>query len=120
MGIFDKFKSAIDTAAAAINKSIESSQNAKDPLQDEIVNNKTVVVLDPPRKGCDKSLLQTLNKTCADKIIYVSCDPSTLARDLNILCGFEGGKYKINFIRPYDMFPQTKHVETVVVLSLKN
>ena len=89
-------------------------------LNKEIENNKTVVVLDPPRKGCDKSLLQTLNENCVNKIIYVSCDPSTLARDLNILCALKDSKYKINFIRPYDMFPQTKHVETVVSLSLKN
>lgn len=86
-------------------------------LKQEIKNNKTVIILDPPRKGCDKKLLQTLNEVVPQKIIYVSCDPATLARDLKILCASENSKYKINFIRPYDMFPQTKHIETVVVLE---
>ena len=88
-------------------------------IKSEIMNNKSVIVLDPPRKGCDKSLLNTLNEVCVQKIIYISCDPATLSRDLNILCNGSNSKYKVNFIRPYDMFPQTKHVETVVSLSLK-
>ncbi len=88
-------------------------------LKEEIVVGKTVVVLDPPRKGCDKNLLQTLNSVAPQKIIYVSCNPATLARDLNELSASNGSRYKINFVRPYDMFPQTKHIETVAVLSLK-
>ncbi len=88
-------------------------------LKQKIKENKTVVVLDPPRKGCAINLLNTLNEVAPLKILYVSCDPSTLARDLNILCAQKNSKYKISYIRPYDMFPQTKHVETVVMLTLK-
>ena len=75
-----------------------------------------VVVLDPPRKGCSREVVETLVKVKPTKIIYISCNPSTLARDLNIL--FNSSKeYKINKIQPYDMFPNTKHVETLVVLE---
>lgn len=95
---------------------VGDSSKTLQQLKRELLTNKSVVVLDPPRKGCDKSLLITLNDVCPEKILYISCESSTLARDLNILCA-NGGKYKINFVRPYDMFPQTKHVETVVSLS---
>ena len=80
------------------------------PKQDEIT-----IVLDPPRKGCDKNVLETICKNMPAKIIYMSCDPSTLARDLKIL--LESGNYKIKYIQPFDMFPQTKHVETLAVLE---
>jgi predicted metal-dependent phosphoesterase TrpH len=95
---------------------------AAEDLMPDIVKNQghiDAVILDPPRKGCDESILQTLNNVCPQKIIYISCDPATLARDLKILCTLSTSKYKINFIRPYDMFPQTKHVETVVCLYKK-
>lgn len=74
-----------------------------------------VVVLDPPRKGCDGELLKTLLKTLPERIVYVSCDPATLARDLKILC--EGGAYRIRAVQPCDMFPMTVHCEAVVSLS---
>ncbi|MBQ8468479.1 MAG: 23S rRNA (uracil(1939)-C(5))-methyltransferase RlmD [Clostridia bacterium] len=73
-----------------------------------------VVVLDPPRKGCDKRVLDSLIAACPQKIIYVSCDPSTLARDLKILAG----NYEIAKIKPFDMFPQTANVETLAILKL--
>lgn len=75
------------------------------------------IVLDPPRKGCDQSVLDSILSTLPNKIVYLSCDPSTLARDLAILC--KDGNYQVKYIQPYDMFPQTKHVETLVCL-LKN
>ncbi len=71
------------------------------------------IVVDPPRKGCSKQTIQTLIDLNSEKIIYVSCDPSTLARDLNLL----KQHYNIEVIQPVDMFPQTYHVETVVLLS---
>jgi 23S rRNA (uracil1939-C5)-methyltransferase len=74
-----------------------------------------VVFLNPPRKGCDPSLIQTLMQTKPSKIIYVSCDPATLARDLALL----HPSYTIDTIQPIDLFPQTMHVETVVRLSLR-
>ena len=73
------------------------------------------LVLDPPRKGCDAKVLDAILKVQPTKIIYVSCDPSTLARDLNLL--MQSGNYGIKFIQPYDMFPQTKHVENLAVLE---
>ncbi len=73
-----------------------------------------VCVLNPPRKGCELSFLQALVHLKPKKIIYVSCDPATLARDLAILCA-QG--YQIANVKPFDMFPQTIHVECVVLLE---
>ncbi len=72
-----------------------------------------VVILDPPRKGCAQTLLTTLADIRPGKIIYVSCDPATLARDVNIL---RSSGYEIRAYRPFDCFCQTIHVETVVQL----
>ena len=73
-----------------------------------------VIVVDPPRKGCDELLLHTMAKMEPDRIVYVSCDPATLARDLKILkeLGYDTVK-----VQPVDMFPQTPGVETVCLLS---
>lgn len=76
-----------------------------------------VIVVDPPRKGCDEMCLDTMLKMAPDRIVYVSCDSATLARDLRILC--DGG-YELKRVRPVDMFPQTVHVETVCQLVLRN
>ena len=76
-----------------------------------------VVVVDPPRKGCDKKLLDAITNIDAKKIVYVSCDPSTLGRDLKVL---EENGYKTLEVQPVDMFPNTAHVETVVLMSKVN
>ena len=73
-----------------------------------------VIVVDPPRKGCEEALLDTMVRMEPDRIIYVSCDSATLARDLKYLC--ERG-YKLQKACPVDMFPQTVHIETVCILS---
>ena len=73
-----------------------------------------VIVVDPPRKGCDETLLHTMTEMQPDKIVYVSCDSATLARDLKILC--ERG-YCLERVRAVDQFPMSVHVETVVLLS---
>ena len=73
-----------------------------------------VIVIDPPRKGCDKAVLNAITGSAVQRVIYVSCDPATLARDVRILV--DGG-YSIQKVQPIDMFPQTAHVETVVLLS---
>lgn len=73
-----------------------------------------VVVVDPPRKGCDVKLLNAITNIDAKKIVYVSCDPSTLARDLAIL---EGNGYKTVRVQPVDMFPHTAHIEICVLLQ---
>ena len=73
-----------------------------------------VIVLDPPRKGCDKAVLDAVTASGAERIVYVSCDPATLARDVSILT--QSG-YSLQSAQPVDMFPQTAHVETVCLLS---
>ncbi len=73
-----------------------------------------VIVVDPPRKGCDEKCLETMLRMKPERIVYVSCDPATLARDLKILC--EGG-YELRKVRPVDQFGHTTHVETVCLLS---
>ncbi len=96
-----------------------------------------VIVCDPPRKGMERSVVKAVLASGADKVVLISCNPATLARDLGLLCGSliemdgniiknpayqtEGlaGYYKITSVTPFDMFPQTKHVETLVVLSHK-
>ena len=75
-----------------------------------------VIVVDPPRKGCDETLLETIVKMQPEKVVYVSCDSATLARDLKYLCA---NGYEIKMCRGVDQFPQSVHVETVVKLSLK-
>lgn len=74
-----------------------------------------IIVLNPPRKGCEVAFLDGLGKLKPRKVIYISCDPATLARDIAYLSQFG---YEINAIQPYDMFPQTSHVESVVLLTL--
>lgn len=72
-----------------------------------------VIVLDPPRKGCDTAVVEAVRKMSPSRIVYVSCDPETLARDLKI---FEEGDYKVIRATPVDLFPRTSHVESVVLM----
>ena len=81
------------------------------------IDSDDIVILDPPRKGCDKRLLELLSKSMSGSIVYISCDPATLARDLRILA--DGG-FGIKAIQPVDMFPWTGHVECVVLMSRKD
>ena len=74
----------------------------------------TAVVLDPPRKGCWPQTLQLLRESRPAQVVYVSCHPATMARDLNILCG--DGVFELARVQPLDMFPQTQHVECVADL----
>lgn len=73
-----------------------------------------VLVVDPPRKGCDEALLNTIIEQKPKRVVYVSCNPATLARDLRIL---EDGGYQTQEIQPVDMFPHSTHVECVVLMS---
>ena len=73
------------------------------------------IIVDPPRSGLDKHTIDVLNKLNLKKIVYVSCDPMTLSRDINLLT-----KYKFKNITMVDMFPQTYHIECVCLLTLKN
>lgn len=75
-----------------------------------------VIVVDPPRKGCDIKLLKAIGETKPERVVYVSCDPSTLARDLKIL---DELGYKTEKVQPVDMFPQTAHIENIAKLVRK-
>lgn len=75
----------------------------------------TAVVIDPPRKGCDASFLEQLIQFGPQRLIYVSCDPATQARDLKVL--IQAG-YAITRIQPFDLFPHTRHIENIVSLKL--
>ena len=74
-----------------------------------------VVLLDPPRKGCDRTVIETLLQTRPPRIVYISCKPATLARDLKLLC--QRSDYQLTFVQPADFFPQTAHVECAAFLS---
>jgi len=84
--------------------------DAYDPSQ-------TAVILDPPRKGCHPSILEVLIQAKPKQIIYVSCHPATLSRDIKTLC--ESGCFEVHQVIPLDMFPQTQHVECVTDIRLK-
>ena len=78
------------------------------------------MVIDPPRKGCDESFLSQLLKFGPRRVVYVSCNVHTQARDVGVLVqGLEDGgtRYKVESLRGFDFFPQTGHVEGVAVLS---
>ena len=95
---------------------------------------RTAVILDPPRKGCERGVLEAIRACQIPFVIYLSCNPATLARDVGILLGtchsdgspkaaeevnFDALDYRVSLIQPYDLFPSTKHVETLVVLCRK-
>lgn len=75
-----------------------------------------VVFVDPPRKGLDQNTIKNIMKVNPEKIVYISCNPATLARDLRLL----GEKYEVKKVQPVDMFPYTTHVECVALLTLEN
>ena len=89
---------------------IQDLVDAYDPSQ-------TAVILDPPRKGCHSSILEVLIQAKPKQIIYVSCHPATLSRDIKTLC--ESGCFEVHQVIPLDMFPQTQHVECVTDIRLK-
>ena len=90
-----------------------NARTALDKINDEKIN---VLLIDPPRSGCDKKVLYDIIKLKPEKIIYISCGSDTLARDAAFLLK---SNYKIMKCRPFDMFPHTYHIETVVILNKK-
>ncbi len=82
---------------------------AKDKIEPD------VIILDPPRKGCELSLLSALKRISPSRIVYISCDMATMARDAKILC--EEGVFSLESVTPVDMFPRTKHCECVLLLT---
>jgi 23S rRNA (uracil1939-C5)-methyltransferase len=92
------------------------ASEAAEKLQKEGIQ-PDVVILDPPRKGCGEELIRTVVKMTPERIVYVSCDPATLARDLKL---FTELGYSLRSLQPVDMFPRTPHVEAVCLLSKVN
>jgi len=76
--------------------------------------NADVIIVDPPRKGCEKEVIDTIISMASKKVVYVSCNPSTLSRDIKLL---ENGGYKLKEVQPVDQFPWSTHVETVSFLT---
>jgi tRNA/tmRNA/rRNA uracil-C5-methylase (TrmA/RlmC/RlmD family) len=85
-------------------------------LLGQISSENTAVLIDPPRKGCGREILELLRETTPRQVVYVSCHPATMARDLNILCA--ENVFKLLHVQPLDMFPQTQHVECVADLRV--
>lgn len=106
--LINKIDNAEFIVGKAEDKIEELVQKAKDHIPD-------LVIVDPPRKGCHQRLLDALCELKAPKLIYVSCNPSTLARDLQHLT--QHGQYEIQKVQPVDMFPWTEHVECVTLMS---
>ena len=116
----------IEESASAIE---DAGLNSKDILNIEFVEGKTehilntlnehidVLLLDPPRVGCHPDVLDSVIKQKPEKVLMISCEPEAMARDLNLLCST--GIYSLETIRPVDMFPQTRHVETISMLRLQ-
>ena len=114
---------AIEESSAAV---ADAKVNAENTHNVEFILGKTeevlgdldsvpdAVVLDPPRAGCQSAAIDSLLRLYPENVVYVSCDPDTLARDLKMLCSVA---YSIDSIQPLDMFPQTHHVENIVILK---
>lgn len=116
---------AIEESASAIKdagwnlrdvKNVDIRQSKVEDLLPEIASRLDGLVIDPPRAGCQRTVLDALAQNPVQRIVYVSCDPTTLARDLDILC-HHYGTYRLRTVQPLDMFPQTAHIETVAVLE---
>ena len=101
-------------AEGAFSVSARADETPLLRASDEDMKHPDVIVVDPPRKGCDPVCIETMLRMQPSRIVYVSCDPATLARDLKLLT--DGG-YHLEKVRPVDQFAQTVHVETVCLLS---
>ena len=105
-----------NASANSINNCQFITGEVEEVLPNLVINHSAdVVFIDPPRKGCERSVLETLLEVKPKKIVYISCNPATLARDLAIL----DDKYNICEIQPVDMFPWTSHIENIAILKLK-
>ncbi|NLM19161.1 MAG: 23S rRNA (uracil(1939)-C(5))-methyltransferase RlmD [Clostridiaceae bacterium] len=116
----ESFQSSVENAKQnaklnSINNAEYFFSKAEDWLKEQQISEQDFIIVDPPRKGLDKTLIHTLNQCKASNMIYVSCHPGTLARDIKLL----KDKWQIKTIQPIDMFPWTMHVETVVLMSRK-
>ncbi len=104
----------VGKAEEVIDRLWNENADKQDDKKAYAMTHPDVIVVDPPRKGCDELCINTMLKMNPRRIVYVSCDSATLARDLKMLC--EGG-YELIRICPCDMFPNTVHVETIVLIE---
>ena len=110
---------------ANINKELNNIKNAHFEVGDvkdefnggfvEKYGNADLIIVDPPRAGLHHDVVEMLNKTNSPRIIYVSCNPSTQARDIALMSEY----YNVELIQPVDMFPHTHHIENIAVLNKK-
>ncbi len=117
----------IEVQAAAVRQAQENAQinridnatfysGAVEELLAELAINPDVIILDPPRQGCDRRVLEQIVALKAPQLVYISCQPGTLARDLQWLC--DHSSYQLTLVQPADFFPQTAHVESIAFLKL--
>ncbi len=105
----------VNSALNGIDNTSFYAGDMKDVLSDEFIarnGRPDVIILDPPRAGVDERVLDVILRAAPDRIVYVSCNPATQARDLSLL----DGMYRVEAVQPVDMFPHTHHVENVVKL----
>ena len=105
----------VNSAINGIDNTLFYAGDMKDVLSDEFVERNgrpDVVILDPPRAGVDEKVIEVIKRAAPGRIVYVSCNPATQARDLALL----DDMYSVADVRPVDMFPHTHHVENVVKL----
>lgn len=122
VGGVEEVQSAVDDAEVnAADNGIENARFQASPVKEFLMELESraggpslTVTLDPPRAGCDPGVIQELVRLKPGRIVYVSCDPGTLARDV---AGLVRGGYKVEEVQPVDLFPQTSHIETVVALT---
>ena len=116
---------AIEESASAIKdaqwnaRNVDNIEIIKGKVEDilpSLISKIDGFVIDPPRAGCQQIVLDALIQHPVERIVYVSCDPSTLARDLHILC-HQHPIYRLCSVQPLDMFPQTVHIECIAVLE---
>jgi 23S rRNA (uracil1939-C5)-methyltransferase len=119
IGIEELPQAVDDARASATANGIDSCSFQQGKVEEHIRKFKgqdiETIILDPPRKGCAEKVLQAVAEISPQRVIYVSCNPSTLARDLVRLEG-----YRVDDIAVIDLFPQTQHVETAVLLNLRD
>lgn len=114
----DAVKDAVTNARANDMKNIRFYQGDAGEFMEAVADENEkpeVVFMDPPRAGSDEKFLSSLIKMSPKKVVYISCNPETMARDLKYLC--ENSNYKVQKIQPVDMFPHTAHIETVAMIT---
>ncbi|MBQ9389008.1 MAG: class I SAM-dependent RNA methyltransferase, partial [Synergistaceae bacterium] len=113
----EEWRGAVKTAVKNLHANgfgnVRALYGRSEDVIGELKDSYDAVVLDPPRDGCDRAVIEAVSEFGVKRVVYVSCNPATLARDCRIL---SGKGYGLESVRAFDMFPQTAHVETVAVM----